>query len=95
MSTKSLVHLLITINAFGCGPDSLMLERIGRFARKSAKPVLNLSIDEQTGEAGFVTRIEAFVDMLYRKKRSKIINKIKIKDSKERYENIECRDLIQ
>ena len=86
---------IITINAFGCGPDSLMLERIGRFARKSAKPVLNLSIDEQTGEAGFVTRIEAFVDMLYRKKRSKIINKIKIKDSKERYENIECRDLIQ
>lgn len=85
---------IITINAFGCGPDSLMLERIGRFARKSAKPVLNLSIDEQTGEAGFVTRIEAFVDMLYRKKRSKIINKIKINDSGKRYENVECRDLI-
>ena len=85
---------IITINAFGCGPDSLMLERIGRFARKSAKPVLNLSIDEQTGEAGFVTRIEAFVDMLYRKKRSKIINKIKIKGAEKPYENVECRDLI-
>ena len=33
-------------------------------------------IDEHTGEAGFITRLEAFVDMLYRKKRSKIINKI-------------------
>ena len=85
---------IITINAFGCGPDSLMLERIGRFARKSAKPVLNLSIDEQTGEAGFVTRIEAFVDMLYRKKRSKIINKIKIKDTEQRFNDVECRDLI-
>lgn len=86
---------IITINAFGCGPDSMMLERISRFARKSGKAVLNLSIDEQTGEAGFVTRIEAFVDMLYRKKRSKIINKIKIKGSEERFENVECRDLIQ
>ncbi|MCD7779216.1 MAG: acyl-CoA dehydratase activase-related protein [Candidatus Gastranaerophilales bacterium] len=86
---------LITINAFGCGPDSLMLERISRYARKTNKPVLHLSIDEQTGEAGFVTRIEAFVDMLYRKKRSGIINKIKIPTKKERYTNIECKDLIQ
>lgn len=86
---------IITINAFGCGPDSLMLERISRFARKANKPVLHLSIDEQTGEAGFVTRIEAFVDMLYRKKRSGIINKLKIKDRKDKYSNIECQDLIQ
>lgn len=85
---------VITINAFGCGPDSLMIERIARFARKSNKPVLHLSIDEQTGEAGFITRIEAFVDMLYRKKRSKIISKIKIKEKEERFTNVECRDLI-
>ena len=85
---------VITINAFGCGPDSLMLERISRFSRKFGKPILNLSIDEHTGEAGFVTRIEAFVDMLYRKKRSKIINKIKIKETEEKYSNVECRDLI-
>ena len=86
---------LITINAFGCGPDSLMLERIARYSRKSNKPILHLSIDEHTGEAGFVTRIEAFVDMLYRKKRSKILDKIKINDKKEKYTDIECRDLIQ
>ncbi|MCD7739928.1 MAG: acyl-CoA dehydratase activase-related protein, partial [Candidatus Gastranaerophilales bacterium] len=78
---------LITINAFGCGPDSLMLERISRFARKGNKPVLHLSIDEQTGEAGFVTRIEAFVDMLYRKKRFSIINKFKMPAKKDRYTN--------
>ncbi len=83
---------VITINAFGCGPDSLMIERISKFARDNKKPLLTLSIDEQTGEAGFVTRIEAFVDMLYRKKRANIINKIQIN------ENItsksECKDLI-
>ena len=85
---------IITINAFGCGPDSLMLERMSRFARKCNKPILNLSIDEQTGEAGFVTRIEAFVDMLYRKKRTGILNKIKITDRSQKYTDIQCRDLI-
>ncbi len=85
---------IITINAFGCGPDSLMLERISRFARKSNKPILHLSIDEHTGEAGFVTRLEAFVDMLYRKKRSGILSKIKLSD-KEKYNDLKCRDLIQ
>lgn len=59
---------IIVINAFGCGPDSLMVERISRFAKDKNKPFLNLSIDEQTGEAGFITRIEAFTDMIFRKK---------------------------
>ena len=85
---------IITINAFGCGPDSLMLERISRFARKSNKPILHLSIDEHTGEAGFVTRLEAFVDMLYSKKRSGILSNIKL-SAKEKYNDLKCRDLIQ
>jgi len=69
---------IITVTAFGCGPDSLMIERITRKAKRFNKPLLNLTIDEQTGEAGFITRLEAFVDMLYRKKRANIINKIDI-----------------
>lgn len=59
---------LITINSFGCGPDSLMIEKIVRRAKNYNKPILTLTIDEHTGEAGFVTRLEAFVDMLGRKK---------------------------
>ncbi|MCI1273519.1 MAG: acyl-CoA dehydratase activase-related protein [Clostridiaceae bacterium] len=74
---------IITITAFGCGPDSLMIERITRRAKQFAKPLLNLTIDEQTGEAGFITRLEAFVDMLYRKKRARIINKMDITDNGE------------
>ena len=69
---------IITLTAFGCGPDSLMIERITRKAKSFNKPMLNLTIDEQTGEAGFITRLEAFVDMLFRKKRAKIINKMEI-----------------
>ncbi len=71
---------IITLNAFGCGPDSLMIERVMRKAKELGKPMLSLTIDEHTGEAGFITRLEAFIDMLYRKKRSKIIKDISIPD---------------
>ncbi len=64
---------IITITAFGCGPDSLMLEDIKRKSKNFNKPILNLTIDEHTGEAGFITRIEAFCDMLYRNKRVKLL----------------------
>ena len=39
-----------------------------------------LTIDEHTGEAGFVTRLEAFVDMLFRKKRKQIIKQANLKE---------------
>lgn len=74
---------LITLTSFGCGPDSLMVERITRKSKYFNKPLLNLTIDEHTGEAGFITRLEAFVDMLYRKKRAKIITKINIAGEEE------------
>ena len=64
---------IITLTAFGCGPDSLMVEDIKRKAKTYNKPLLNLTIDEHTGEAGFITRIEAFCDMLYRNKRAQIM----------------------
>jgi len=71
--TDSKIDGLITITAFGCGPDSLMVERITRYAKRLNKPLINLTIDEHTGEAGFITRLEAFTDMLYRKKRSDLV----------------------
>lgn len=72
---------LITITAFGCGPDSLMIEDIKRKSKNFNKPLLNLTIDEHTGEAGFVTRLEAFCDMLYRKKRANEGTKEKEKET--------------
>lgn len=74
----SRVDGIITLTAFGCGPDSLMVERITRKAKRFNKPLLNLTIDEHTGEAGFITRLEAFVDMLFRKKRASLISKMNI-----------------
>lgn len=65
---SSLIDGIITITAFGCGPDSLMIERMVRKSKKFNKPILNLTIDEHSGEAGFITRIEAFCDMLFRQR---------------------------
>ncbi len=62
---------IIHISSFACGPDSMTGELIERRVRQvSNKPFLNLVLDEHTGEAGLVTRIEAFLDMLSMRTRS-------------------------
>jgi predicted nucleotide-binding protein (sugar kinase/HSP70/actin superfamily) len=59
---------IIHIASFGCGPDSLVGELILRQTRRTSDiPILALTIDEHTGEAGVVTRLEAFLDMLSRR----------------------------
>lgn len=56
---------LIHVASFACGPDSMTGELIERRARRGGKmPFLNLTLDEHTGEAGVITRIEAFLDMI-------------------------------
>lgn len=59
---------VIYVLAFACGPDSLVQVLIEHRARQHKVPLMSLTIDEHSGEAGLVTRIEAFVDMLMRKK---------------------------
>ena len=63
---------IIALSAFGCGPDSLMVDEIQYHAKQKNIPMLHLTIDEHTGEAGFITRLEAFTDMLIRKKRKSL-----------------------
>lgn len=55
---------MVHVAAFGCGPDSMTGELIERRARTLGVPFLNLTLDEHTGEAGVVTRLEAFLDMV-------------------------------
>ncbi|NLJ72766.1 MAG: hypothetical protein GX333_07110 [Syntrophomonadaceae bacterium] len=57
---------IIYLACFGCGPDSLIGEIIERKVKE--KPFMLLTIDEHTGEGGFMTRIEAFCDMLKRRR---------------------------
>ena len=58
---------IIYLSAFGCGPDSLVGDLVERYCRNKNFPVLLLTVDEHTGEAGMATRIEAFVDLLERR----------------------------
>lgn len=75
--TNGRIDGIIALSAFGCGPDSLMVNEIEYHAHDKDIPMMHLTIDEHTGEAGFITRIEAFIDMIIRKKR-KQLSKIKI-----------------
>lgn len=56
---------IVYLSSFECGIDSVVIELIKD--RIKSFPMLILKIDEQTGEAGFDTRIEAFSDMLIRR----------------------------
>lgn len=64
MLREKLVAGMIQLASFGCGPDSLSGELIERKARRQEIPVMNLNLDEHSGEAGFLTRLEAFTDLL-------------------------------
>ncbi len=56
---------IIQLTAFGCGPDSLVGEMIEREAKhQEQQPFMLLNLDEHTGEAGLITRVEAFADMI-------------------------------
>ncbi len=57
---------IIYVACFGCGPDSMVGEIIER--KIAGKPYMLITVDEHTGEAGLVTRLEAFCDMLKRRR---------------------------
>lgn len=54
----------IEISSFQCGCDAVMKEFVESKFKRNKIPFLYLIIDEQTGEAGFQTRLEAFMDTL-------------------------------
>ncbi|MBI4267846.1 MAG: hypothetical protein HY662_03570 [Chloroflexi bacterium] len=61
---------IIGLLAFGCGPDSLMMDMTRRhIARSETTPFMSLTFDEHGADAGVVTRLEAFLDLILRKKR--------------------------
>jgi predicted CoA-substrate-specific enzyme activase len=60
----------IYITNFGCGPDSV----ITHFFKKimEGKPFLQLEIDEHSGDAGIITRLEAFFDSIKNAKQEEV-----------------------
>ena len=52
----------VVLSSFACGPDAFALGQIGTALR--GRPHLVLEFDEHRGEAGLITRLEAFLDQL-------------------------------
>jgi predicted nucleotide-binding protein (sugar kinase/HSP70/actin superfamily) len=55
---------VIQISSFACGCDAVLKEFVEKRVKENGIPFLYLIIDEHTGEAGFQTRLEAFIDTL-------------------------------
>lgn len=66
MEKRADIDGIIYVACFGCGPDSFIGEIIERKVKN--KPFMLITIDEHTGEGGLVTRLEAFCDMLRRRR---------------------------
>lgn len=56
---------IIYVSSFCCGIDSLIEDYLERhIMRRGNMPYMKLVLDEHSGEAGFDTRLEAFLDMI-------------------------------
>jgi len=59
---------MVHLYPFTCMPEIISRSILPQISKEYDMPVLSLVVDEQTGEAGFQTRLEAFIDLLYRKR---------------------------
>ena len=63
---------IIHISPFTCMPEIMSQNIFPTMRSEHEIPILTLIMDEQTGKAGYITRLEAFVDLMRRKKRAKL-----------------------
>lgn len=61
---------IIQVFPFTCMPENIALEALQQVSRKYSVPALSLSFDEHTSKTGLVTRLEAFVELLKRRRRA-------------------------
>ncbi len=66
---KKEIDGVIFLISFACGPDSLISELIMRDMKVVGIPFLEIIMDEHSGEAGLLTRVQSFVEMVRRKKK--------------------------
>lgn len=72
--SDGVVHLL----PFTCMPEIMSQNIFPSIKADNDIPVLSLVLDEQMGKAGYVTRLEAFVDLIRRRKRNQTQGLVKI-----------------
>lgn len=62
---------IIHISPFTCMPEIMSQNFFPAMRENCEIPILPLIMDEQSGKAGYVTRLEAFVDLMRRRKRKR------------------------
>lgn len=70
MTDNNKIDGVLVLTSFGCGIDSLSVDLIKRLEKKAYdKPLMVITLDEHTGDANFNTRLEAFLDLVDRRKK--------------------------
>ncbi|WP_123053827.1 2-hydroxyglutaryl-CoA dehydratase [Clostridium sp. JN-1] len=62
----------IQILPMGCMPEIVSKSILPSVSRNNDFPIMTLIVDEMTGEAGYLTRIEAFLDLLERRRENNV-----------------------
>ncbi len=70
---------IIHIFPFTCMPENIALEALQKMSDDYSTPILSLSIDEHTSKTGLLTRLEAFVDLIKRRKLTAVKENSKLK----------------
>ena len=68
LSAKKNFDGVIHLYPFTCMPEIIAQSTFNELQSKYKIPIMTLILDEMTGETGYMTRIEAFTDMLKRKR---------------------------
>lgn len=70
---KDFIDGIILLSTFPCGPDSLCNELIIR--KIKSVPILYITKDDSSSDAGLITRLESFIDIIkLKKQREQVIN---------------------
>ncbi|NMA87453.1 MAG: CoA protein activase [Tissierellia bacterium] len=64
---------VIQLLPLNCMPEIVAKSIINQVSKDLNFPIMTLVLDEMTGEAGFITRLEAFVDLLERRREELLI----------------------
>ncbi len=84
-AAKNGVDGVIHILPFSCMPEIVSQNILNKVSKEEDIPILTLVLDEQTGKTGYITRIEAFVELV---KRKKIMRNSEMKKKKEDLVNV-------
>jgi predicted nucleotide-binding protein (sugar kinase/HSP70/actin superfamily) len=66
-ASRKRINGVVHIGPFNCTPEIVSQSILPHVSKNENIPVLSLVMDEHTGKAGLITRLEAFVDLIRRR----------------------------